>query len=424
MLLHCRVVTSLISSLLVLALGVLSVACDSAGDSDGTPASPPYLGDASARRALLEAALWRPELPYSRELLDSYGFGDRGWDLLPILGTESRPFTVTDAAHLASGGQLDSKGATSLGDRRPTTQQQWRRLGESVFTLLPMREDGYVTWLASNPQAWPELGVAPRADGTVRGLVVYPRLGGNGAAVGVTCAMCHGGDNVLGRGDRHIDVGAIRVSHAEALGRTPEPILRNWGPGRADVTDDGVSSVTAIPDLWGLDEAQYLNASGAIAAASPGAMAVRFETQYIKGHRMRARPSRTTMWALTQFLISLKPPADDPRFAGVESQPALANAGQAAFEANCARCHEPNRAFSGGLVSAASLAVEQSVATTPERGTGFYKVPSLRHVRANAPYLHDGSAPSLAALLASGHPRGDVLPATARSALIAYLETL
>jgi hypothetical protein len=67
---------------------------------------------------------------------------------------------------------------------------------------------------------------------------------------------------------------------------------------------------------------------------------------------------------------------------------------------------------------------DQQVAFDLERGTGHYQIPSLRGVRHHAPYLHDGSQPSLQALLADGHPQGTVLPAPDREALIHYLQTL
>ncbi|MFT7580908.1 MAG: mono/diheme cytochrome c family protein [Myxococcota bacterium] len=413
----------------VICRRLVGSACDQ-GDDDAPLPLPAYLTDADARRALLESALWRPQLPYSSELLDSYGLGDRGWDLLPPQPTTTRPFTVADAEALAGGQTLDGSDVVELLPAvLPNDEAGWRNLGRRVFAHLPMREDGYLTWLASNPKVWPDVGVTPRDDGSVRGLVVFPRARG-GAAVGVTCAFCHGGDDLLGRGDRRLDVGEIRARHAEALGRTARN-LRDWGPGRADVTDDGVPSITAIPDLWGVGKAAYLNASGAIAVDSLGTLAMRFETQYIKGHRMRTRPARTLMWALAQFLAELTPPTAPARdtttrspFAASSAPPALVDAGRESFDQRCARCHQPDRAFSGRLVRADVLAVEASVATTPERGTGFYKVPSLLGVRGNAPYLHDGSVPTLHALLASGHPLGNAPDESTRNALTAYLQTL
>lgn len=402
----------------VLALG--ASACVDQADVAGDTA---YLGDSADRRALLEAALWRPELPYSAELLDSYGLGDSGWDLLPEQPSSSRPFTGEDAALLTAGKSLELGTLQLLvGDEPPSGDTDWQALGARVFAGLPMREDAYVNWLASNPERWRDLGITPTESGGVRGLVVYQRDSG-GAAVGITCNFCHGGDDVPGRGDRSLDVGAIRYGHAATLGRDPVELL-TWGPGRADVTDDGVTSITAIPDLYLLGDARYINHSGVIANTAPGTLAVRFETQYIKGHRMRTRPARDLMWGLERYLSELEPPEDLGPFASAPPDPALGAVGAQEFQARCASCHAPDRAYSGGLVKAELLDVDQSVAVTPERGTGFYKVPSLRGVRNNAPYLHDGSAASLEDLLRSGHPMGTSIPAATRDALVAFLHSL
>ncbi len=65
----------------VWVVAISSVLCSCEATYDDHQA---YLGaDHDARRAILQRALWRPDLPYSRMLLDNYGFGTRGWDLLP-----------------------------------------------------------------------------------------------------------------------------------------------------------------------------------------------------------------------------------------------------------------------------------------------------------------------------------------------------
>ena len=407
--------------LFYLSAVTVAVACDA--DLSPDPDVPAYLGDSATRRQLLEAALWRPDLPYSRELLDSYGLGTSGWDLLPKQAAKVRPFTTYDADALARGDRLVAGALHALeSDTPPDRPTAWRALGQRVFAEWPLRTDAYLTWLAANPARWNEFGVAPRADGTVRGLVVYTDQGVP-PSVGVTCAFCHGGDDVMGRGDRRLDVGAVRAAHALAIGRDASD-LNAWGPGRADVTDDGVPSVTAIPDLWGLSHATYLNHSGVIAVDSPSTLALRFETQYIKGHRMRRRPPRSLMWALAQFLTTLTPPQTGGPFKASNAAPELIAAGGDQFQQRCAGCHDPARGYSGDLVAAGALAVDAAVATTPERGTGFYKVPSLTAVRANAPYLHDGSAPTLHSLLAAGHPFGTAADPSQRNALIAFLNTL
>jgi cytochrome c peroxidase len=80
-------------------------------------------------------------------------------------------------------------------------------------------------------------------------------------------------------------------------------------------------------------------------------------------------------------------------------------------------------------VTAATIGTDPALASGRGRGTGKYRVPALLAVRNGAPYLHDGSVPSLAELLSPsreepGHPAGTSLAQPDRDALIAFLETL
>lgn len=396
----------------------LGAACDEA-----VPAlEPAYLGSSADRRAALEDALWQPELPYSQSLLTNYGFGDSGWDLLPTMNVAVRPFRAADAEALGAGqipvfDPLDPT-VEVVGDAED--------VGEQVFTKLPMRYDTYIAWILSKPAQWSDYGIAANADGTLPGVVVYADTRGD-TQVGVTCAFCHGSEGVAGRASRTLDLGRARGDFLTWRGVADVDRFYGWGPGRIDVTDDPMDSPTAIPDLWSLAEASYLNHSGVIRLpqnapeAAATTMAVRFETQFIMGHRMRSRPPRDLMWALATFVRGLEPPATGTPKAAEEQ---LVAKGSEVFERQCASCHVPKGGFSGGLISAALLPLDQAVAETPERGTSFYKVPSLRGVANNGPYFHDGSAPDLTTLVADGHPFGDPVPADERDALLTFLSTL
>ena len=88
------------------------------------------------------------------------------------------------------------------------------------------------------------------------------------------------------------------------------------------------------------------------------------------------------------------------------------------------------------------VGTEPSLGLSAERGTGTYRVPSLRGVATRGPLLHDGTLPSLAAMFdpartdasftgalhgvagVAGHLDGLDLPAAERSALLAYLGSL
>ncbi|MCB9545324.1 MAG: hypothetical protein H6706_05445 [Myxococcales bacterium] len=392
----------------LLCLLATLTACAPAAEQPGEAAQ--YVGDRAFRRAVLEEALWRPVLPYSQSLLASYALPTGGWELLPLLDARVAPFRRADAEALAAGEPLTLADGAALDPTDPA-------VGQAVFATLPMRADRYLDWLAARPALWASVGLPEQPDGTVRGLVRFAEPDGT-VRVGMACAFCHGADGVPGRGERRLDLGRARALYAVARGQDagdPVPVaLAAWGPGHVDVTDGALDNPTVIPDLVGLAEARWLNHSGVIRVTRRSTFAVRFETQYILGHRMLARPDRALMWALAAYVVELGPAAAAPP----------ASAGATAFAARCAGCHEPAWGYGGGLVPAEALASDPAVAHDPERGTGAYRVPRLLGIAGRAPYLHDGSAPTLAALLDGGHPAGAPLDAATRDALIDFLNTL
>lgn len=232
-----------------------------------------------------------------------------------------------------------------------------------------------------------------------------------------TCGLCHGQDGRAGQASRELDLGKGRALFADARGTDPLDYAQ-WGPGAVDVTDDGVTDALAIPDMWGVSHQTYLNSSGAVRIATPAALAVRFETQYIVGHSMEARPNRVLTWALAMYVMSLEAPS------GEENQTSESQAGREVFDQNCATCHRPEQGYSGDLIAAETLPSDPQAAYSAFRGTGYYKVPSLLGVGQGAPYLHDASQPSLRALLDSGHPGHVELSEPEKNQLIEFLKTL
>ncbi|MFP4599165.1 MAG: c-type cytochrome [Persicimonas sp.] len=367
-----------------------------------------YLHDASWRRAQLEASLWRPELPYARKRLTAYALEDSGWDLLPKIDARVMP-----VGNEPVGNEPAFDGRRITPEQTPQTYDEWLALGEDVFWSMPMRRDTYLKWLVERPDLWDEVGFETREDGTLRGLVRYEDDRGR-LRTAATCGLCHGARGEAGRAARELDLGRGRELFARARGAEPGAYTE-WPAGTVDVTDDGVTDPLSIPDLWGLSHARYINSSAAVRVASPASLAIRFETQYIPGHSMEARPDRRLTWALAMYVLSLERPARP------DTQPRDTSAGLELFEQHCADCHLPDEGFGGDLVEADELPVDQKAAHSAFRGTGFYKVPSLIGISEAAPYLHDASAPTLRAFLDNGHPE---LTDAQRDQLIDYLETL
>jgi mono/diheme cytochrome c family protein len=127
------------------------------------------------------------------------------------------------------------------------------------------------------------------------------------------------------------------------------------------------------------------------------------------------------------FLYDLEPPAPS---SPSPQAPELLAEGRAAFVRECARCHA-NAAYGGVALDARHIGTHPALAMGSARGTGLYRTSPLVGIGAGAPYLHDGSVPTLAALLdparlarTPGHAYGTHLAPHTRAALVAWLETL
>ena len=171
------------------------------------------------------------------------------------------------------------------------------------------------------------------------------------------------------------------------------------------------------------------------------------------------RYSDAQLYALAQYIYSLAPPANP-------NQPdARTRRGQEVFTASgCARCHTPPLYTANQLVPAdgftppadhlkrydildARVGTDPALTMTTRRGTGYYKIPSLKGVWYRGPFEHSGSVATLedwfdprrlrddyvptgfkgfgvTTRAVKGHPFGLALSADDRAALIAFLKTL
>jgi hypothetical protein len=241
-------------------------------------------------------------------------------------------------------------------------------------------------------------------------------------------------------------------------------------------------SPAKLPDLIGIKDRRYLDASGLVqhrgigdlmryAALNQGMdMLARFGDFVPAGDRRAvgggffersadARYSDEQLYALALYIYSLKPPPNpNPR-------DGLAVRGQRVFEnERCGTCHTPPLYTNNTLVPAPGFTVpdhhyarfeilRRSVGTDPtltrttRRGTGYYKVPSLKGVWYRGPFEHNGSVATLedwfdprrlrddyvptgwkgyavTARAVPGHEFGLRLSAEDKRALIAFLKTL
>jgi hypothetical protein len=232
-----------------------------------------------------------------------------------------------------------------------------------------------------------------------------------------------------------------------------------------------------IPDLIGVQDHAYLDASGLVRHRSIGDLmryaALNQGLDYLSeyaGYRpagelpdpeSESRYSDEQLYALALYIYSLEPPPNP------NSKNEIAARGEEVFLASgCGGCHTPPLYTNNHLTPADGFVVpdehlrrfdvlEVSVGTDPNltrftrRGTGYYKVPSLKGVWYRGPFGHNGAVATLEdwfdarridddyvptgfrgvegvgePLSAGGHEFGLELSAPDKQALIAFLKTL
>ena len=242
------------------------------------------------------------------------------------------------------------------------------------------------------------------------------------------------------------------------------------------------NSFTAIqvPDLIGVNERRYLDRTGLeihrstgdmmrYAAMNQGADSLASYAGFVPadGPRFQQVPppersqrySDEQLYALARYLYSLQPPPNPNLF-----DPVAARGEQVFKREGCARCHTPPLYTNNKLTPASGFDIpadhlakydieRTSVGTDPEltmrtrRGTGYYKVPSLKGVWYRAMFGHSGWCATLEdwfdprrvredyvpsgwrpygrqTYAVKGHAYGLKLEDADRRALIAFLKTL
>jgi mono/diheme cytochrome c family protein len=264
------------------------------------------------------------------------------------------------------------------------------------------------------------------------------------ARVGITCALCHSTvDNSFAPGIGHrldgwpnldMNPGAI-VALSPAVSPALKAILNSWGPGKYDprTNFDGLSTPLVIPPAYGLAgmNAVTYTADGSISYWNAYVAITQMHGQGTFndpriGVSVTQTPDLVTpkLTALRQYQFSLATPKPAP--ASIDA--AAADRGRVLFEgaANCASCHvgttytdvNLNRLHAPSETGMdpryAARSANKAYRTTPLRGL-------LQH----APYFHDGSAATLAAVV--DHYDGALslkLSSQQKHDLIEYLKTL
>ncbi len=240
-----------------------------------------------------------------------------------------------------------------------------------------------------------------------------------------------------------------------------------------------VFSPPRIPDLFGIKARSYLDSSGLVrhrtiadlmryAALNQGGDSLSSFGDFIPGGidfkklppaDTQRRFSDEQLYALALYLYALKPPANPNKF------DALADRGRKVFNREgCAVCHTPPFYTNNKLTPAEGFKIPEdhhrkfdilpvSIGTDPtltlktRRGTGYYKVPSLKGMWHHSSFEHNGSVATLEdwfdprrlgndyvptgfrgagvkTRAVKGHEFGLKLSAADKQALITFLKTL
>jgi len=358
--------------------------------------TPRYLTDAAYRRAALLASLVNRDDGYAQDRIAHYATGTPGdWDALP----EWNP-----PVELVLASELDLPGGaptTTLSGRAAALDTSLTvssiddpalvALGRQAFERYPVQPAPYFSVGLTSAPAAATYGLWTDPERGVGGLV-RARMGDGSVTLAMTCSTCHAAPSPGG-----IEPGL--PNHALAVGAAvlaTEPwapsTIAAWGPGRIDVTTSTGLEPARIPDLRPVALLSYLQQDATLRVVDPTTLAIRIETLVITSNEEAVRPPRIVALALAAYLRSLASalPSYD---AAKAAQPA----GATVFESECTGCHVPP-ALTGEPVPLGQIGTDETLGESPSRGTGMYRVPSLRGVGTRGPLLHDATLPDVDAM--------------------------
>ena len=240
--------------------------------------------------------------------------------------------------------------------------------------------------------------------------------------LGVTCALCHStvdnsvttgvGNRVDGQANRDLNPGAI-IALSPAVPPAQKAVYNSWGPGRYDprFNHDGINGPVMIPNIFSLQGVPFETYTG----DGP----ISYWNAYVGVTQMGGQgnfcdpridvcvsqePDLVTpkLPALLQYQLSLVKPAPPPGSVNV----AAAARGKTIFAGACASCHAGSTftdVGNGPDSATPKLHDPEETGMNPlyasRTATGKYRTEPLRALWQHAPYFHDGSAPTLAAVV-------------------------
>jgi len=269
--------------------------------------------------------------------------------------------------------------------------------------------------------------------------------------VGVTCALCHStvdnsfaagmGHRLDGWPNRDLDPGAI-IALSPALGVTMKAVYKSWGKGMYDprFNLDGKNGPQVIPPAYGLNGIHRITATG-------DGEDIAYWNRYVAvtqmgGHGSFSEPRTgvnvtngpddqvsAKLPALQAYQLTLASPAPPPG----SFDPVAADRGRLVFNGagRCASCHSGSQKTDANI----RLHLPSEVVSEPEpngapsyasrSATRAYRTTPLRALWQHPPYFHNGSAPTLQAVVETYNSRKSLgLTAQEVSDLVQYLKSL
>jgi mono/diheme cytochrome c family protein len=260
--------------------------------------------------------------------------------------------------------------------------------------------------------------------------------------VGITCALCHSTvDNSFSSGigsrkdgwpNRDLNVGAI-IALSPAVTTAQKVVYNSWGPGKFDprYNVDGKNTPLVLPPAYGLAAVknEVYTAEGPISYWNAYVAVTEMHghgnfSDPRLGIDIRQTPDMVTskLPALRAYQHSLATPAP----AAGSFDATAAKRGLVVFNRSCATCHVGGHGTDNNTgVLHAPAETGMSAAYALRTANKAYRTTPLRGLWQHPPYFHDGSAATLADVVAHYNDfRHLNLSAAQQQDLVQYLKSL
>jgi mono/diheme cytochrome c family protein len=269
--------------------------------------------------------------------------------------------------------------------------------------------------------------------------------------VGITCALCHStvddafapgiGNRLDGWANRDLDPGAI-IALSPAVSEEAKAIYNSWGKGRYDprFNIDGINGPQVIPPAFGLRGIHRITSTGDgedisywnryVAVTQMGGLGSfsepRTGVNVTNGTEDRVTARLPALQSYQLTLAAPLPPAGS-------FDPLAAQRGKDVFDGagQCIACHSGPEHTDANLRlhPAADVVSEPEPAGAPSwasrSATKLYRTAPLAGIWQHPPYFHNGSAPTLEAVVETYNARKSLgLTRQEAADLVQYLKSL